>query len=197
MLLVLLISICLGKSSDLKERKDSNLAEVKTITSNDTIQIIMGYFLDEFNILNEHNYTYDDNGNNVRGIIEIEHEPYFAFMCQELGNFSNSKVFYVNDSQILLLSNFLKQFINVCDNCSIHDFIDSEPLNVTYTSTEKNFFVAFEDGTIMTITEEPGSKYESFTYNFDGTFTYKFGSLYTRVYGHGDSFHNKIIDYVV
>ena len=198
MLLLLLISVCLGFNFNLKERRDNNIAQVKTIINNDTIQIVMGYFQSGNSILNEHNYTYNDSSNDIRGTLTIDEREYFIFKCSDsAGNFPNTNIFYVNGSKIILLSNFLSQFIVKEENTSIYDFVDSDPLDVNYTSTQKNFFVAFQDGTIMTITEEPGSKYESFTYNFNGTFTYKFGLLYTKVYGHGDTFHDKIIDYVV
>ena len=125
MLLFLLTSVCLGFNFNLKERRDNNIAQVKTIINNDTIQIVMGYFQSGNSILNEHNYTYNDSSNDIRGTVKIDEREYFIFKCSDsAGNFPNTKIFYVNGSKIILLSNFLSQFIVKEENSSIYDYVD-------------------------------------------------------------------------
>lgn len=102
MWLLLLISVCLGFNFNLKKRRDNNIAQVKTIIKNDTIQIVMGYFQSGNSILNEHNYTYDDSSNDIRGTVTIDEREYYLnvvtvqviFQIQKFSMLMVQRLFY-------------------------------------------------------------------------------------------------------
>ena len=156
--------------------------------------IIIDFNSDKTQLTVEYNEKLGDR----HGIVDINDETVFVFEAR-YSHYSNDardkQWYYIKDSHIHILPTHLVGDVITIKPLELSKQIDFGKL--TYKSTKDSFYVFYDDESFDIFVKNPYDFLNSYTLNNDGSFTYKFTSIYTKKYRVGDMYNGKVIVAIV
>lgn len=143
-------------------------------------------------------YRYSDISNDKRGIVELE-DGECVFTFEATGLYSNDGYdncwYYIKGNNFYILPRYLIKDVVVMQSLSLSRQLDLS--SITYKSTSNGFYIVYDDDTFDVMVKSPYDFLNSYTLNEDGTFTYMFTTIYSKVYAVGDSYNGKVITKII
>ena len=141
---------------------------------------------------------YNEKLGDRHGIVDINDETVFVLEAR-YSHYSNDarekQWYYIKDSHIHILPTQLVGDVILIKPLELSKQFDFGKL--TYKSTKESFYVFYDDESFDIFVKNPYDFLNSYTLNNDGSFTYKFTSIYTKKYRVGDMYNGKVIVAIV